>query len=83
MVTVVIPAVVLWLTGSDTLNLRQSVLASRVGLPILGGALIYLGLVLMVGTIRLFVTAARAPWPRGTRPSGSWSGASTSTSATR
>ena len=50
--TVVIPGVILWLTG-------------LVGLPILGGALICLGLVLMVATIRLFVMVAKgtlAPW---------------------
>jgi protein-S-isoprenylcysteine O-methyltransferase Ste14 len=65
MVTVVIPGVILWLTGPDTLEVWQSAPATRVGLPILGGALICLGLVLMVATIRLFVTVGQgtlAPW---------------------
>jgi protein-S-isoprenylcysteine O-methyltransferase Ste14 len=65
MVTVVIPGVILWLTGPDTLEVWQSALAIRVGLPILGGALICLGLVLMVATIRLFVSVGKgtlAPW---------------------
>jgi protein-S-isoprenylcysteine O-methyltransferase Ste14 len=65
MVTVVIPGVILWLTEPDTLGLWQSAPASRVGLPVLGGALLCLGLVLMVATIRLFVTVGQgtlAPW---------------------
>ena len=65
MVTVVIPGVILWLTGPDTLGLWQSAPATRVALPVLGGALICLGLVLVVATIRLFVTVgqgALAPW---------------------
>jgi protein-S-isoprenylcysteine O-methyltransferase Ste14 len=65
MVTVVIPTVVLWLTGPDTLGLWQSCPATRVGLPVLGGALACLGLVLMVAAIRLFVTVGKgtlAPW---------------------
>jgi protein-S-isoprenylcysteine O-methyltransferase Ste14 len=65
LVTVVIPAIVLWLTGPDTLGLWQSAPATRVGLPVLGGALLCLGLVLMASTIRLFVTVGKgtlAPW---------------------
>ena len=65
LVTVVIPAIVLWLTGPDTLGLWQSAPATRVGLPVLGGALLCLGLVLVVATIRLFVTVGKgtlAPW---------------------
>jgi protein-S-isoprenylcysteine O-methyltransferase Ste14 len=65
MVTVVIPGVILWLTGLDTLGLWPSVPATRVGLPALGGALLCLGLGLMVATIRLFVTVGQgtlAPW---------------------
>jgi protein-S-isoprenylcysteine O-methyltransferase Ste14 len=64
-VTVVIPGTILWLAGPDTLGLWQSVLATRVVLPALGGALLCLGLVLMVATIRLFVTVGKgtlAPW---------------------
>ncbi len=62
---VVIPGVILWLTGPDTLGLWRSAPAARVGLPVLGGALVCLGLVLMVATIRLFMTVGKgtlAPW---------------------
>jgi protein-S-isoprenylcysteine O-methyltransferase Ste14 len=65
LVTVVIPGLVLWLTGPDSLGLWQSVPATRVALPILGGALSCLGLVLLVATIRLFGTVGQgtlAPW---------------------
>jgi protein-S-isoprenylcysteine O-methyltransferase Ste14 len=65
MAAVVVPGVLLWLTGPDTLGLWQSAPATRVGLPVLGGALLGLGLVLMVATIRLFVTVGKgtlAPW---------------------
>ena len=65
MVTVVVPATILLCTGPDTFDLWQSYPASRVALPILGGAFICLGLVLMVATIRLFVTIGKgtlAPW---------------------
>jgi protein-S-isoprenylcysteine O-methyltransferase Ste14 len=65
MVAVVIPAGFLYLTGLDTFDLWQSYPATRVGLPLLGGVLICLGLVLMVATIRLFVTVGKgtlAPW---------------------
>ena len=63
--TLVIPGVILWLTGPDTLGLWQSWQATRVALPVLGGVLVCLGLVLMVATIRLFVTVGKgtlAPW---------------------
>jgi protein-S-isoprenylcysteine O-methyltransferase Ste14 len=62
---VVVPGVILWLTGADTLGLWESTPAARVGLPVLGGAFVCLGLVLMVATIRLFVTVGKgtlAPW---------------------
>ena len=65
MVTVVVPATILLCTGPDTFDLWQSYPATRVALPILGGAFICLGLVLMVATIRLFVTIGKgtlAPW---------------------
>jgi hypothetical protein len=55
-VAVVIPTTIASLTGPDTLGLWQSYPATRVLLPILGAALVCLGLVLMVATIRLFVT---------------------------
>jgi protein-S-isoprenylcysteine O-methyltransferase Ste14 len=65
MVTVVIPSVILWLTGRDTLGMWQAAPAIRVCLLALGGLLSCLGLVLMVATIRLFVTVGQgtlAPW---------------------
>jgi len=65
LLAVVIPGTILLLTGLDTLGLWHSYPAARVGLPILGGALICLGLVLMVATIRLFMTVGKgtlAPW---------------------
>jgi protein-S-isoprenylcysteine O-methyltransferase Ste14 len=58
-VAVVIPCTLLWRTGPDTLGLWQSYPATRMALPILGGALLCLGLVLLVGTIRLFVTVGK------------------------
>jgi protein-S-isoprenylcysteine O-methyltransferase Ste14 len=64
-VAVVIPGTILWLTGPDTLGLWQSAPATRVALPALGLLLIGLGLMLMVATIRLFVTVGQgtlAPW---------------------
>src|SRR5262245_27213914 len=65
MVTVVVPATILFLTGPDTFDLWQSYPATRVAFPVLGGVCICLGLVLMVATIRLFVTVGKgtlAPW---------------------
>jgi protein-S-isoprenylcysteine O-methyltransferase Ste14 len=63
--TMVIPVIILWLTGPDTLGLWQSAPATRVGLAILGGALVCLGLVVTVPTIWLFMTVGKgtlAPW---------------------
>ena len=65
MVLVVIPGTILWLAGTDSLGLWQSVPASRIVLPVIGVICICLGLVLMVATIRLFVTVGKgtlAPW---------------------
>jgi protein-S-isoprenylcysteine O-methyltransferase Ste14 len=65
MAAVVIPGIILWLTEPDTLGLWQSAPATRVALPVLGGVLLCLGLVLMVATICLFVTVGQgtlAPW---------------------
>lgn len=65
MVTVVIPAALLYLSGPDTLDLWQTVPAISIVLPILGGILIFVGLGLMIATIRLFVTVGKgtlAPW---------------------
>jgi protein-S-isoprenylcysteine O-methyltransferase Ste14 len=64
-VTVVIPAGLLYLTGLDTFDLWQSVPPTRLALPVLGGAFFCLGLVLMIATVRLFVTVGKgtlAPW---------------------
>ena len=65
MAGVVIPATILYLTGLDTLDLWQSLPASRIVLPLVGVVFIALGLVLMVATIRLFMTVGKgtlAPW---------------------
>jgi protein-S-isoprenylcysteine O-methyltransferase Ste14 len=59
MVAVVIPATILLFTGPDTFDLWQFYPATRVGLPTLGGVLICPGRVLMVATIRLFVTVGQ------------------------
>ena len=64
-VTLLIPGTILWRGGIDTLGLWQSVPASRIVLPMIGGFCICLGLVMMVATIRLFVKVGRgtlAPW---------------------
>src|SRR5271165_6624079 len=64
-VTLVIPGTMLWLSGTDSFGLWQSVPASRFVLPVIGGICICLGLLLMVATIRLFVTVGKgtlAPW---------------------
>jgi protein-S-isoprenylcysteine O-methyltransferase Ste14 len=64
-VAIVVPTTILLLTGPDTLGLWQSVPATRLALPLIGCAFGCLGLVLMVATIRLFVTVGRgtlAPW---------------------
>jgi protein-S-isoprenylcysteine O-methyltransferase Ste14 len=65
MVTVVIPATLLYLTGADTFGVWESVPTARVILPIIGLLLIGIGLSLMAATIRLFVTIGKgtlAPW---------------------
>lgn len=65
MVLLVIPGVILWRTGFDTLGLWRSVPSSRVILPLLGVICVGPGLLLMVATIRLFVTVGQgtlAPW---------------------
>jgi protein-S-isoprenylcysteine O-methyltransferase Ste14 len=71
MVTVVVPATILFLTHPDTFDLWQSYPTTRVGLPILGCAFPCLGLALIVATIRLFVTVGKgtlAPWNPTQRP---------------
>jgi protein-S-isoprenylcysteine O-methyltransferase Ste14 len=65
MVLLVIPGLVLWRGRFDTLGLWRSVPSSKVILPILGIPCVCLGLVLMVATIRLFMTVGKgtlAPW---------------------
>jgi protein-S-isoprenylcysteine O-methyltransferase Ste14 len=64
-VTLLIPGTILWRAGTDSFGLRQSIPASRIVLPMIGGLCICLGLLLMVATIRLFVKVGRgtlAPW---------------------
>jgi protein-S-isoprenylcysteine O-methyltransferase Ste14 len=65
MVLLVIPGVVLWRGGFDTLGLWRSVPSSRVILSVIGIICVGLGLLLMVATIRLFITVGKgtlAPW---------------------
>lgn len=65
MVTVVVPDVIVWLTGPDTFGLWDSAPTTRFPFPVIGLLFEGLGLVLMVATIRLFVTVGKgtlAPW---------------------
>jgi protein-S-isoprenylcysteine O-methyltransferase Ste14 len=65
MVTLAIPGIILWRTRMDSWGLWQSVPATRIILPVVGAICICLGLVLMITTIRLFVTVGKgtlAPW---------------------
>ena len=65
MVLLVIPGTILWQTGTDTLGLWRSVPSSKAILPIIGIICVGVGLVLMIATIRLFVTVGKgtlAPW---------------------
>jgi protein-S-isoprenylcysteine O-methyltransferase Ste14 len=65
MALLVIPGFILWRGGFDTLGLWRTVPASKVILPIMGVICVILGLLLMVATIRLFVTIGKgtlAPW---------------------
>jgi len=65
MVTVVIPAIIVWRIGPDTFGIWQSAPATRVGLSVVGVLLIVLGLVMLVATIRLFGMVGKgtlAPW---------------------
>jgi protein-S-isoprenylcysteine O-methyltransferase Ste14 len=64
-VTLVIPGTILWRTGTDSWGLWQSIPVSRLILPIVGVICVCLGLLLMIATIRLFVTVGKgtlAPW---------------------
>jgi len=65
LVTVVVPVTILVLAGVDSFGLWQAAPVTQVLLSIIGAGFIVLGLVLMVATIRLFVTVGRgtlAPW---------------------
>ena len=65
MVLLVIPGTILWRDGFATLGLWRSVPSSKVILPIIGIICVGVGLLLMVATIRLFVTVGQgtlAPW---------------------
>lgn len=65
MATIVIPALLLYFGGTDTLSFWEIAPAARIILPVIGAAMIVLGLTLMVLTIRLFVTIGKgtlAPW---------------------
>jgi protein-S-isoprenylcysteine O-methyltransferase Ste14 len=65
MAAIVIPATIIFLTGLDTFGLWQSLPATRFVLPVLGLLAIVVSLVLVVATIRLFVTVGKgtlAPW---------------------
>jgi protein-S-isoprenylcysteine O-methyltransferase Ste14 len=64
-VTMVIPGIILWRTGTDSWGFWQSVPTTRIILPIIGIICICLGLTLMTATIRLFATIGKgtlAPW---------------------
>jgi protein-S-isoprenylcysteine O-methyltransferase Ste14 len=64
-VTLVIPGMILWRAGTVSFGLSQSSPAARVFLLVIGAFCICQGLLLMVATIRLFVTVGRgtlAPW---------------------
>jgi protein-S-isoprenylcysteine O-methyltransferase Ste14 len=65
MVLLVIPGLILYPGEFDTLGLWRSVPSSKVVLPIIGVIFVCLGLLLMVTTIRLFMTVGKgtlAPW---------------------
>lgn len=65
MATIVIPAAILYLAGTDTFDLWNSIPATRVILQVVGLVVVGLGVVLMIATIRLFVTVGKgtlAPW---------------------
>lgn len=65
MVTVVIPAGLVYSTGLNSSFLRQAVPGSRFLFPVLGVLSVGLGLALMIATIRLFATVGHgtlAPW---------------------
>jgi protein-S-isoprenylcysteine O-methyltransferase Ste14 len=65
MAAAVIPATLLYFTGTDSLGLRDRIPVSQIVLPVIGVLLAGVGLVLMVSTIWLFAVAGKgtlAPW---------------------
>lgn len=65
MVTIVIPAWILDRRGMDTFGLSESAPLARLALAALGAALVALGLILFVASLRLFATkggGTLAPW---------------------
>jgi protein-S-isoprenylcysteine O-methyltransferase Ste14 len=65
MVTVVVPGVIVYLSGVDTFGVWEAVPFTRWLLPVLGFGFILLGVVLLVATIRLFARIGKgtlAPW---------------------
>lgn len=65
MVTVVIPGTILHFAGVDTLGLWLSAPITRFVLPVIGSALMLVGFILLVGTIRLLASFGQgtlAPW---------------------
>jgi protein-S-isoprenylcysteine O-methyltransferase Ste14 len=65
MVLLVIPGLILWRSGFDTLGPWRAVPSSKIILPIIGIICACLGLLLIVTTIRLFMTVGKgtlAPW---------------------
>jgi protein-S-isoprenylcysteine O-methyltransferase Ste14 len=65
MVLLVIPGLILWLGGLDTLGFWRAVPSLKIILPVTGVLCVCLGFLLMVATIRLFMTVGKgtlAPW---------------------
>ena len=65
MVLVVIPGLILWRGGFDTLGIWQSLPPSKLILSVLGVPCVCLGLLLIVATTRLFILVGKgtlAPW---------------------
>ncbi|MEI7687719.1 MAG: methyltransferase [Planctomycetota bacterium] len=65
MAIIMIPATIFCLAGADTFDLWRMPPATRVVLPALGLFFAFLGLTLMIATIRLFAAVGRgtlAPW---------------------
>ena len=64
-VTVLVPAIILFRAGTDSLGLSGSMPALRVALGLAGACFLVVGLTLMIATNRLFAKVGRgtlAPW---------------------